>query len=435
MKKSLKRLSAILAVVMLASLLGACGNKSGQTSGSGEKIKLTMVESLTNPERTKVLRALADDYQSKNSNVTIEIISPPLDGADQKIQQMFQNKNDMDVLEVRDVTVTQFVNNNWLYPLDDSLKKWNEMKTLTEVTKINATEVNGKYNFIPYGQYMKCLYYRKDWLQEAGINVPKTWDELYEAAKKLTDPGKGRYGWTLRGVSGGYDMVALLTRAAIGKDRVSLTEALYDKNGKSMYSQPEAVDSLNYMKKLYTDCSPSDSVAWAFPDQVQAFTSGTTAFLLQDPEVVAICQENMKEGTWATAPLPLDAKSKQFPISAGYAGWGVAAHSKHPEQAADFVKFLSNVDNNNKFCKAYSVIPIHTNAAAKEPFFKSGPFAAYVTMMADPKHYFVTSFKHYEKETENFKIVETDYANVLTGKMDVNDAIAKWGPMIDDQRK
>ena len=50
---------------------------------------------------------------------------------------------------------------------------------------------------IPRGANTIALYYNADMFKAAGLdpdNPPKTWDELYEAAKALTDPAKNVYG-------------------------------------------------------------------------------------------------------------------------------------------------------------------------------------------------------------------------------------------------
>jgi hypothetical protein len=52
---------------------------------------------LTSPERTAVLREIADKYQADHPNVTIEIISPPLENADSKITQMLMNGSGADI--------------------------------------------------------------------------------------------------------------------------------------------------------------------------------------------------------------------------------------------------------------------------------------------------------------------------------------------------
>ena len=418
----MKKIAWLLAVAMCAVIMFPAAS----VLASGEKIKLTMVESLTNPERTKVLREIADAYEAQHPNITIEIISPPLDGADQKIQQMLVNKNDMDIFEVRDNTVAQFSSNGFIEPLDEYIKDWDGMATLVDNAKITATLVGDKWYLIPYGFYQRMMYYRADWLAEAGIEVPATLSELYEAAKALTDPAKGRYGWTLRGISGSMGLVTDMLRAKLGDKVVDLRDPNFDADGTTIFLRPEAAEVFEYVKKLYQDTAPADSVAWGFQDQCQAFATGVTAFLYQDPEVVAICQNDMDEGTWATAPLPLDDVSGQYPISVGYAGWGVPVHSKHKAEAADFIMFLSNPENNVKFCLQYSVIPIHSSAADLSDFFQSGPFAPYVVENNNPDNYYLVVGKNRPEDKEFGLQADSEFVQVLTGDAEIQDVLDRW---------
>jgi multiple sugar transport system substrate-binding protein len=420
MKKVVRITVLLLCFLLAASFVFAGGRRQGN------RITLTMVESLTNPERTKVLREIADAYQAEHPNILIEIISPPLDGADQKIQQMLVNKNDMDIFEVRDLTVAQFTSNNFIEPLDDYIKNWSDAGTLVDNVQTTATLVGGKWYLIPYGFYMKMIYYRADWLREAGIPVPTTTSELFAAAKALTNPARGRYGWTLRGISGGWGMVGDIVRARLGAAGINTRDPNYTRDGRSIYGTPEALEAFNAMLDLYKNASPSDAIAWGFQDQCQAFTSGVTGFLYQDPEVVAICQQNMQDGTWATIPLPVDDMSRQYPITTGYAGWGLTSHSKYKQEAADFIMFLSNPENNAKFCKQYSVIPIHRNAADLDPFFRSGPFAPYVTMLSSPENYFLVVGNARPQDSEIDKANEVEYSQVLSGNANLQQILSSW---------
>jgi multiple sugar transport system substrate-binding protein len=48
------------------------------------------------------------------------------------------------------------------------------------------------------GQWVYVAYYRQDWLREAGLGVPGTWDEYLTAAKAMTR-APDRFGFTMRG--------------------------------------------------------------------------------------------------------------------------------------------------------------------------------------------------------------------------------------------
>jgi multiple sugar transport system substrate-binding protein len=62
---------------------------------------------------------------------------------------------------------------------------------------------------VPYHDGPACLIYRKDLLEEAGLEVPRTWEEFHAAARRLHAPQRGVYGTALAlfpdGHNGFYD--------------------------------------------------------------------------------------------------------------------------------------------------------------------------------------------------------------------------------------
>lgn len=160
MKKGLSLISLLLAAGMLFT---ACNNKTPATSQpsnlsggssqvtSNEPITITMVESLTSPDRTAIIREIADKFEAQNKNVTVEIISPPLEGADQKISQMLQAKEKVDIVEVRDNTVKMMANNSWLMPLNSYIDNWDEKDTLSESAHVAMNMLGDDIYMIPYG--------------------------------------------------------------------------------------------------------------------------------------------------------------------------------------------------------------------------------------------------------------------------------------------
>jgi multiple sugar transport system substrate-binding protein len=83
------------------------------------------------------------------------------------------------------------------------------------------------------------------------------------------------------------------------------------------------------------------------------------------------------EGNWIRGALTKDypnVKAKVVELPAGPAGkgtllfsncWGIAAKSKNQPQAVDLVKYLTSVDQQLAFAKAYGVMPSTTAGAAK----------------------------------------------------------------------
>ena len=60
---------------------------------------------------------------------------------------------------------------------------------LTEDGKIHDDyRIEGTYG-IPWSAYQLCLYYNKDYLDQVGVDVPESWDDLVDACAKLKEAG------------------------------------------------------------------------------------------------------------------------------------------------------------------------------------------------------------------------------------------------------
>ncbi len=435
----------VVASTMLMGLLAACGSntdtaksdakgnsdQAGAGASSGKVVTVHMIESLTSPKRTDILKAMISQFEKENPTIKVDLISPPFDQADNKIRTMLAAKQELDVLEVRDLNIAEYVNNGYIDPLDTYTGNWKDFGTVTAVAKSIATN-NNKLYFIPNGLYQRQLFYRKDWFEEKGLKPPVSYQELYETGKKLTDPAKNRYGFSFRGGMGSAGITDQMVLAYNG-DQVNLEDAQFLKSGNTIYSSPEAKEAIELYMKIYKEASPSDAVNWGFQEQVQAFTSGVTGMLLQDPDVIQTIQEKMKPEQWATAPMPAGPSGKAL-IQAGGAGWGIASQSKNKEAAFKLIAFLSNPEQNTEFGKKYGLVPIHTTAANDE-YFKTGPYKTLLDMSNKPDVFmnYKPPFQYPGTGQWNQASMESGQAYLL-GKFTVVDVLKKWDAYWMDQK-
>lgn len=77
-----------------------------------------------------------------------------------------------------------------LYPLED-ITTADELTAQYQEGPLNSGKFEGKYYSVPW--YMDCtgLYYNKERLEELGIDVPTTWEELSDAVDKAKEAGYG----------------------------------------------------------------------------------------------------------------------------------------------------------------------------------------------------------------------------------------------------
>lgn len=408
------------------AVLALTGCSSGAGPAEDGKVTLQMVESLTNPARTELIRGLLDEFEKENPDIKVNLVSPPTEQADQKIQQMLQSGKGVDVLEVRDITVGPFSNNGWLYDLTDDLKAWDGWDALTENAQSASVAEDGKSYFVPYGFYGLSLFYRKDLVEQAGFDgPPHSWKDLLEQASAIQDPSKNIYGYAFRGgQNANSNVVAAIEAYTI--DDLNVDDAFLLKNGDTMFSAPEAQEAVDDYFALFEQASPPSAVSWGYPEMVAGFTNGSTAFLLQDPEVIATVQDSsLKPEQWDTAPLLVGPSGKAAqPLAV--AGWGVAEKSANKEAAVKLVQFLASEEPATEFAQANSLVPIVASASDDE-FYKTGPWTSYVTMTEDPETYInVRQPRGVSWWTEWIQKSDQDVQKVLLGDMTTKELLTSW---------
>ncbi|MFI8524932.1 ABC transporter substrate-binding protein [Promicromonospora sukumoe] len=422
MNRTRAAVTASLATMSLLALT-AC---SGGGSAADGTVRLQMVESLTNPARTALIRELLDEFEAENAGVTVDLVSPPTDQADQKLQQMLQSGRGVDVLEVRDSTVGAFSNNGWLHDLSDDATTWAGWDDLTDNAQAVTAEDGARY-YVPYGFYGLSLFYRTDLVETAGFDgPPASWEDLLEQASAIQDPGQNTYGYAFRGGQNGFSNVVAAVEAYTIDD-LDVENAYLLTDGSTIFSAPEAQDAVDTYFSLFEEAAPPSAVSWGYPEMVEGFTNGSTAFLLQDPEVIATVSESttITAEQWSTAPLLTGPTGKAAqPLAT--AGWGVAEASEHQEEAADLVEFLSGAEPATRFAQENSLVPI-IDGAGEDPFYAEGPWTSYVTMTEDPETYVnVVQPRGVSWWTEWEQKADRDLQAVLLGSITTSELLEEW---------
>ena len=417
--------SAVTASLTTMGLLALTACSGGGSAADGT-VRLQMVESLTNPARTALIRELLDEFEAENPGVTVDLVSPPTDQADQKLQQMLQSGRGVDVLEVRDSTVGAFSNNGWLHDLSDEATTWAGWDDLTDNAQAVTAEDGARY-YVPYGFYGLSLFYRTDLVEEAGFDgPPASWEDLLEQASAIQDPGQNTYGYAFRGGQNGFSNVVAAVEAYTIDD-LDVENAYLLEDGSTIFSAPEAQDAVDTYFSLFEEAAPPSAVSWGYPEMVEGFTNGSTAFLLQDPEVIATVSQSttITQEQWSTAPLLTGPTGKAAqPLAT--AGWGVAEASEHQEEAADLVEVLSGAEPATRFAQENSLVPI-IDGAGEDPFYAEGPWASYVAMTEDPDTYVnVVQPRGVSWWTEWEQKADQDVQAVLLGSMTTSELLEEW---------
>lgn len=198
------------------------------------------------------------DYIEQHTNLDINVVMPPNEGYQEKLNVIMSSGNWPDMINVFDaVWVANYVKQNALMPLDDLIDKYGpDLKARIPPEAWEKVRFNGKVYAIPSIDEVKgveLVYARKDWLDKLGLKPPRTLDEYTRVMRAFAeqDPdGDGQRN------TFGVVMTENLGRSApfFGAFGVQLNQWV-ERDGKLVYSNtlPEMKEALSYLNKLYRE--------------------------------------------------------------------------------------------------------------------------------------------------------------------------------------
>ncbi|WEK51448.1 MAG: sugar ABC transporter substrate-binding protein [Candidatus Kaistia colombiensis] len=338
--------------------------------------KLKLVEVITSPERTETLKGIVKTFEEANPGTTVEIISLPWGQAFEKFATMVAAGETPDVMEMPDTWLSLYGNRGMLENLEPYLAKWDQTSDLNDRALEFGRSVNNTTYTLPYGFYLRALFYNKNLFKEAGVTAPpKTLTEFQEAAAKVSAlPGKS--GYCMRGGPGGLNGWVMFGATSNGDN------TFFKEDGTSTFADPGWVKGLTFLIDLYKNGqAPKDSVNWGFNETVAGFYSGTCAMLDQDPDALIAIAERMKPEEYGVTPMPKGENGKTFP-TIGFAGWSMFSTASDKDAAWKLIATLQGKDGNIAWNKRTGALPA-LKSAESDPFYATEQFKGWFEELAD----------------------------------------------------
>jgi multiple sugar transport system substrate-binding protein len=406
---------------MLKKLLVAGAAVAALYAGSASAdTTLKLVEVITSPERTEVLKGIVQGFEQANPGTHVEIISLPWGEAFEKFATMVSAGQTPDVVEMPDTWQALYGNNGALEDLQPYVDKWDQGSDLSQKALDMGRLVGGKTYMLPYGFYLRALFYNKKLFEQAGIaNPPKTLDDFLEDSKKISAiPGK--YGYCLRGGPGGLNGWVMFGAIANGDN------TFFKPDGTSTWADAGWVKGITFLTDLYKNgYAPKDSVNWGFNEIVAGFYSGTCAMLDQDPDALIAIADKMKPEDFGITTMPKGPNGKTFP-TIGYAGWSMFANSQNKDLAWKLIATLEGKEGNVPWNKKTGALPA-LKSAENDPFYSSPQYKGWFEELGD-KDVVPTLMPTYLEEFAYFKdslVIKTSQ-EALLGDRTPEDLAKEW---------
>lgn len=299
-------------------------------------------------------RSVFDAFSRKHPEIKLERYSSlRIQGpaAESGIIMAYAGGTAPDVVYVNFRLLRNYAGQGFLRPLDDFVAKDPDVLNRVQAGVRKELFIDGKLYSIPYAQFVQALYYRKDLFRAAGLNPnkpPSDWDAFYQAARALTDPDKGQWGFVFAQGSESYWWINFLWQAG---GEVAVPDP---KTGAHLatFNSEAGVQALEFYRKLLLEPWKDENgktqigVATRTTTLKQDISAGKIGmwFAYQSDDVANMNQYDLNPSLIGITTMPKGPTGKTAnEINA--AMWGINAAVKDPRKLAacwTLIKFMAS---------------------------------------------------------------------------------------------
>lgn len=299
------------------------------------------------------LGPLVEWFMRENPGVRLYVQTIPWSAAHEKLITAVAGGTQPDLCQLGNTWMPEFHAMQSLAPLDSFIAASAVVKPERYFPGPWASGVfGGKVYGVPWYVETRVLFYRTDLLAEVGFPYgPRTWDELYEACRRLTvdidgDGRQDRYGLTLP--VNVWEELLFFTWQAGGR-------ILADDMFTPAVTSEQSKDAWRFYARFFRD-GLVPVTSGLLTDLFQAFESGYYAMFFSGPWMLSQVAQNCPRltGRWSVVPMPAFRTRDSW---AGGSNLVIFRKSKHKAEAWKVVEFLSRVEVQRKWYHLTSDLP------------------------------------------------------------------------------
>ncbi len=309
-----KRIIAILATAALGvGLLTGCGTETPSDTDENGKTTIKMWTFLdpSNIEngRSVALKQMIDEFEEENPGVEVVVEAQDWGTMTAKFLASANSGDSStpDIIWCARDELSGVLDAGALEPLENLfLGEWTE----EEIADIDDAffkfaERDGKHYALTLNKNATVLFYREDLLEEAGLAVPETFDEIVEVATALTgtdeETGIQRYGMGMSFATENNDAQAIVNYL------LQEQGDLFNEDGTANWANEAGVEGVNWtVQCIENGITPAESVNTDIETIYTEFASGKYAMSIASGVRLASLRESatFDGSTIQIAPLP-----------------------------------------------------------------------------------------------------------------------------------
>ena len=316
----MKRIIALALAAVMALSLAACGAKKEEapaasapaasapaaSAPAAEKVEVNMIAAQYGTQTADWWADFVAKFNAANENINLVVDVVSWNDIYTVVNTRIANGEAPDLLNI-DV-FADYQADGLLLPAEE----WVSEETYAKFYEafLEQSVVDGTVWAVPDLASARALYYNVDILNEVGVSVPTTWDELMDVAQKIYDFYGGEvYPW-------GVDMTTDEGQACFAYYIWNNGGDFTDAEGNWTLNSPENVEAIKFIINMVnaglTNSDPANETRY---DNQDMFGAGKVAMMIGPNSIPTYCAVGGYDVNYAVASIPVNGDNAS--VSAG----------------------------------------------------------------------------------------------------------------------
>lgn len=363
-KRAMRGIAFFGAGVMALGLAACSGTKTDSAdsgSASGGQVTVEMWDYLSGETANDSINAAIAEFEKANPDIKVKRTTFAFADLSKSILQGSVGGQVPDVAVVDVVDNQNFASLGMLKDLsNDGINKSDFFEG-----PWSSVVYEGKTYGIPLNSNNLALYYNKQMLKDAGVEVPTDWASLKEVAKKTT-----------KGDVKGIAISAVKSESAT----FQVLPFVWQTGGDLKDYATSGATALAYLRGLIDDGSMSEAVTnYTQEDARTQFITGKSAMMINGPWELATLTKDA-QFDWDVAPLP---KDKRAATSMGGENVVVMNGAKQSDAAVKLAKFLTSAEGAKIYCDGSGQLSSRPDLQGKLKLSNDAKLKVFESQLAD----------------------------------------------------
>ncbi|MCZ7413982.1 MULTISPECIES: extracellular solute-binding protein [unclassified Streptomyces] len=354
MRRGIGTTALVAAIALAATACGSDDGDGGDGSGkdaSGELSGTVTFWDTSNEAEKGVFETLAEDFEKKHPKVDVKYVNIGFDDAQNKFKNAANAGEAPEVMRTEVAWVSDFASLQLIEPLGDVVE--DEDDYLPQAW--GSTQYEGETYALPQVTDTLALFYNKELLKKAGVEVPTSIEELKNSADAIEDKA---------------GVTPLYLR---GDDSYWFLPYLYGEGGdlvdadaqKVTIGDPAGVAAFETVKDLLDSGVAETDLTDGYANQERAFNNGDVAMMVNGPWAIAgtLAGEEFKDNPDNLGVAPVFAGSKGQGAPQG--GWNLSVYAgtapENMDAAKAFAAYMSSPEVQQRTTEELSLLPTRTS--------------------------------------------------------------------------